>query len=131
MLYFIVIPAFVLWLVAAAMAVGMTKAVPRIAYAFPYVWRVSLWATLGFIAANALLIVLLAGGMFALDGASTEKTVSGGAVRMLWGVGALAGPLVASATGWFFGAVFGAALSLRHHRSSARQMQQDGSRRLS
>jgi hypothetical protein len=120
MLYFIIIPAFVLWLAAAALAVGVTKSVPRIAYAFPYVWRVSLWATLGFIAANALLIALLAGGSFALDEASSEKTASGGAMRMVWGVGALAGPLVASAAGWFFGAVFGAALSLRLHRGSAR-----------
>lgn len=121
MLYFIIVPAFALWLVVATVAVGITKSVPRIAYAFPYVWRISLWATLGFIGANALLVLLLTGGLFALDEPSSQVTAGGGAARILWGVGAVAGPLVASAVVWFFGGVIGVALSMRRRRGSASQ----------
>lgn len=125
MLYFVIVPAFVLWLVVAILAVALTRTVPRLAHAFPYAWRIALWATLGFLGANALLILLLTGGFPALDKPSSEIAASGDAGRILWAAGAVAGPPVASATGWLFGGIVGVALSLRRRSSGRRTLQQD------
>lgn len=119
MLYFIILPAFALWLVLATLAVGVTKSVPRIAFAFPFVWRISLWATIGFVVANAVLVVLLTGGFFAIDRQPSAATEGGDTMRILWGVGAVVGPIIVSTAGWLLGAVMGAALSLRHRQRSA------------
>lgn len=118
MLYFIILPAFALWLVLAAVAVCITKSVPRVAFAFPFVWRISLWATLGFVIANAVLILFLAGGFSAVGTQPSAGTEGGGALHILWGVAAIAGPIIASAAGWLVGAAVGAALSLRHRQRS-------------
>jgi hypothetical protein len=118
MLYFIILPAFALWLVLAALTVGMTKSVPRFAFAFPFVWRISLYATLGFVIANAVLVLALAGSSFAVGRQPSAAAEGAGALQILWGVGAVVGPIIASAAGWLFGAVTGAALSLRHRQRS-------------
>ena len=119
MLYFVILPAFAFWLVVATLAVCIAKSVPRVAFAFPFVWRICLWATLGFVVANALLILLLAGGFLALGRQPSVPTQGGDAARILLGVGTVVGPLVASVGGWLFGAVVGAALSLSHRQRSA------------
>ena len=120
MLYFIILPAFALWLVLATLAVGVTKSVPKIAFAFPFVWRIGLWTTIGFVVANAVLVVLLTGGFFAIDRQPSAANEGGNAMRILWGVGTVVGPIIASTAGWLLGAVIGVTLSLRHrHRSAA------------
>jgi len=107
------------WLVVATLAVGIIRSVPRIAPAFPFVWRIALWATLGFLAANALLLLLLGGGFLAFGAQASAVNAGGGAARVLWGIGALAGPVIASVAGWSFGGIVGAVLALMHRQRSA------------
>lgn len=128
MLYFVILPAFAFWLVLATLAVAITKFVPRVAFAFPFVWRICVWATLGFVVANALLVLLLAGGFMAIDRHESAPGEGGDVLRILWSLGAVVGPLVASAAGWLSGAVIGAALWLRNRQRSAIRVRNDSFR---
>ena len=111
MIYFILLPLFALWLVLAAGATALTRFVPQLKELFPYVWRISLWATLGCIVANATLIWLV-GSLKLLP--SLEHADPAYAAAM--GVALLASPLVAAGAGWLIGAVLGAFLGFMHGR---------------
>lgn len=117
MAYFLVLPAFALWLIVAALAVAIVKTVPRLASIYPYAWRVSVWATVGFVIANVALAVAVAVGFVAVDRYSAEPSAMRDAAQATLGVTAIVGPFIASALGWLAGAVFGLILahrSLRH-----------------
>ena len=109
MTYFLLLPLFLLWLICAIAATATTRFVPQLNQLFPYVWRVSLWATIGCVLANATLLWILslmerAGAPLAL-GSFAEQ-----AFQLTFGLTLLAGPLLASAAGWSAGALLGALL---------------------
>jgi hypothetical protein len=114
MAYFLILPAFVLWLIVAGVAVLVVKSVPAFSVAYPYVWRIALWATVGLIAANAVLVALLALGFVALGDGTAPASAGHDAFQLLWGLTAIGGPVIASALGWLVGAVLGLALAYRN-----------------
>jgi hypothetical protein len=117
--YFFVLPAFFLWLIIAGALVVATKRISRIHSAYSIVWRISLWGTLGFIAANALFIVLLISGFSALDVSSASPSFIHNTLQFLFGLIAIGGPVIASFLGWLVGVMVGAVLSLYYHVRAA------------
>jgi branched-subunit amino acid permease len=113
MTYFLILPAFVLWLIVAGTAALVARLVPALSVAYPYVWRIALWATAGLIAANAALVALLALGFVALGDGMAPSSAGHDAFQLLLGLTAIGGPVVASALGWLVGAVLGFALGYR------------------
>ena len=112
MLYFFILPAFLLWLVVAAGSVVLAKSVKDLQPALPYVWRICLHATLGFLIANIMFIVALWIGSDAMKEATSEPK-GGGLLQAMIGVAVILGPVVASAIGWFCGAVTGFLFAFR------------------
>jgi hypothetical protein len=120
MAYFVVVPAFVLWLLIAAAAIIAIRAVPRLTSAYSYVLRISIWATIGVVAANALLICLLTLGFGALERTEPLPSTAHDILRVAWGLAAIGGPIIASGLGWIAGCTIGADLAfLRGRRVAA------------
>jgi hypothetical protein len=113
MAYFIILPAFVVWLIVAAIALAVIRTNTRFSSVRPYAWRVVLWSTGGFIAANGLLVVIVAGAASVLGLGSPQRTVARDALQLIVGFGAIVGPIPASLLGWLGGAVLGALLARR------------------
>ena len=110
MTYFLLLPLFLLWLICAIAATAATRFVSQLNQLFPYVWRVSLWATIGCVLANATLLWMLSlmerAGAPLFMGSFAEQ-----ALQLTFGLALLAGPLLASAAGWSAGALLGALLA--------------------
>ena len=115
MTYFLLLPLFLLWLICAIAATAATRFVSQLNQLFPYVWRVSLWATIGCVLANATLLWMLSlmerAGAPLFMGSFAEQ-----AFQLTFGLALLAGPLLASAAGWSAGALLGALLAFLHGR---------------
>jgi hypothetical protein len=103
--YFLMVLAFIGWLVLAAAATLATRYVPALSAAYPYAWRIALWASAGIVAANAALAAILFLSHAALP--------PGGALQLTWGMAAVLGPLLVSPAGWLAGAVIGAVQAMR------------------
>ena len=116
MAYFVIVPAFVLWLLVAAAALVAAKFVPRLAAMYAYVLRILIWGTVGFVAANALLICFLALGLVALERTESSQSTTHDVLQMAWGLTAIGGPIVASALGWMAGCILGGVLALLRGR---------------
>ena len=119
MAYFLILPAFVVWLIVAGVSTVIAKKFSRFPVAYPFVWRISVWATLGFVVANVLLIVLLALGFIALEDASADHSSSRDTFQIVWGLTAIGGPVIVSVLGWLLGAVAGVVLALIHYKRAA------------
>lgn len=117
MAYFLIFPAFCgLLLIVSGLSVLVARSVPAFSVAYPYVWRIVLWASVGLIAANIVLVTFLALGFFALGDGMAPASAGYGAFQLLWALTAIVGPVIASAFGWLVGAVFG--LGLAYHRGT-------------
>jgi len=115
--YFFLAGAFLFWLVIATIAIASVRAIPALRSMFPLVWRVAVWATVGLIAANILLGLVIAAGFLVLP---SESDPSAGREALQVGLAftALLGPFAASAVGWLGGAIFGVLLYLRLNREA-------------
>ena len=113
MLYFLVLPIFLLWLAGAGLAVAVCRWARRFRPAFPFAWRMALWASLGFLSANALLILSVVLG---LGIAERAPAGAGQVLGNLSAVGALVGPPLISGAGWLLGLLVGAILAVRQRR---------------
>ena len=113
MAYFLILPVFVIWLLFACAAIIATRSVPSLSGAFPYVWRITLWATVGLVAANAALVLLLAFGIVTAGSSVTPESAGRDVFQFVWGVTAIGGPLVVSPLGWLVGAALGAVFAFR------------------
>ncbi|MES2018195.1 MAG: hypothetical protein V4484_17040 [Pseudomonadota bacterium] len=118
MAYVFILLAFVLWLLFAAAAMLTTRLTPRLATVYPYAWRVSLWGTVGFLVANAMLLGLLALGFMAMDTRHPAPSLTQDAAKIAWALAALGGPFIASALGWMAGCPFGVLLAFLRARRS-------------
>ena len=118
MAYFFILPAFVVWLIVAAIGLAIVRTNNRFSGVYPYAWRVVLWSTAGFIVANALLIIVVAGAANVLGPGLPERTLTRDALQLIMGLGAILGPIPASLVGWLGGAALGAVLAGRAERQT-------------
>lgn len=116
--YFLILPLFVLGVLLQSAVLGATMLFDRFAPLRPYAWRVLVWSSAGFLAANALLlipccVVMMFGDRLGLhDDNPIHQTIG-----IVAGLGILIGPLLASPLG--FGA--GVVIAIRRgHRALAR-----------
>ena len=116
MAYFLILPAFALWLVVAAIGLAIIRTSDRFSRLRPYAWRVVLWSTVGFVVANLALVVIVAGAASLLGPAPSERTVARDALQLVVGVGAIVGPIPVSLVGWLAGGARGAILARRTQR---------------
>lgn len=121
MAYFIVLPAFLAWLF---IAFGVLLALRIRAPSWrgrPYVFHASLWASIGVLLANALLVACLALGVGLLSsGTEAEAQRPGqGLFQVVWGALAILGPFLASAIGWGLGLLVGVLVAHGRHQSAA------------
>jgi hypothetical protein len=77
--------------------------------------RVCIWATVGTLTANVILISLLALGVQSLNSLQTGSPIHDG-LQVMWGLSTLLGPFAASAVGWIGGACLGMYLALGRRR---------------
>ncbi|MES3023475.1 MAG: hypothetical protein V4857_18070 [Pseudomonadota bacterium] len=113
MAYFIILPVFVVWLMVAGVAMAACRLIPSFADAWQYVWRVALWATVGFVAANAVLWLFLIPAL----GPMPSKTVGGGLLHYIRALVAIGGPLLVTPIGWSIGSAVGLFLGYRTHHA--------------
>lgn len=113
--YFFLLPAFIAWLLLSGAITLTARRLPSLKPWYPYVMRVSVWATIGTLTANLILISLLALGVRSLDGLQTGTTVHDG-LQVIWGLSAIFGPFAVSALGWIGGAGLGMYLALQRKR---------------
>lgn len=118
MTYFLVLPLFILWVLGACAMTAASRYVPQLRLLFPWVWRICLWATLGVIAANAVMVWALT-ILGSVDHPFMPGSFADELSRLAIGVAVLAGPLLASAAGWSAGALLGAVLALLKTRRKA------------
>lgn len=118
MAYFIILPAFILWLVIASIALVVVRRSRRYPHAFSYAWRFCLWSTIGFVVANVLLVGILAGAFILMGPASGERTIGRDALQLIVGIGGMVGPILASLAGWLAGGLLGAFREFRAHRQT-------------
>ncbi len=115
MMYFVVAVLFVLWLVVAAGAVAATRFIAPLRPLFPFVWRMCLWATIGFLVADAALVGLMV-VTSGFDPTFVRGTIGDEILRFVVQLAILVGPLVASAIGWLAGLLLGILLAFLRQR---------------
>ncbi len=118
MTWFLVLPFFLLWLVMAAGATAAARFVPQLHHLFPYVWRISLWATIGWVAASAALFGLL----HLMDGAGPlfeAGSVGEQLFHVTVALAMFAGPFLACAVGWSLGVLLGIVLAYLKGRGAS------------
>jgi hypothetical protein len=110
MAYFILLPAFLGWLLVCGAVTLTTRCMPSLGHWYPYLVRVYVWASVGAITANLVLIALLALGMQFVGSLQTGSAIRN-SVQVMWGMSALLGPFAVSAFGWIGGACVGVYLA--------------------
>ena len=118
MAYFLILPVFVIWVLFACAAIVATRSFPSLSGAFPSVWRIALWATVGVVAANAALVLLLTVGFATIGSSAPPESAGRDVFQFVWGLTAIGGPLLASLLGWVAGAGLGAVFALRRNPSA-------------
>ena len=112
--YFFVILVFLIAAIGLSAASILAAVVPRLRPGFPFLWRVLLWSTAGFILANipvfGLYFVPL---LLERTGMTPSSGSSGSFLKLALAGGLLFGPLVASGLGFLGGAAIGVWLARR------------------
>jgi hypothetical protein len=103
--YFFILPGFVLYLVAMALAVLATTVYQPATWARPYLISVLIWSSIGFIASIVLFVAVAVVALETLNALHSGNPSS--AVGIAIGLLMFGGPFVAAATGLGGGAVFG------------------------
>ena len=86
----------------------------------PYVGHAFLWATVGMVLANALLIATLCLGATLMPAMAQREGFIPSAIRLIWVAAAVLGPFFASLGGWLFGLAAGLLIASGRARSSVR-----------
>lgn len=122
--YFIVFSAFVGWLLVAFALLLALRLKARGWSGRPYVFQAVLWASIGVLVANALLVALLAlgVGLFPSGPEAEAQSLGQGLLRFVWGALAILGPFLASAVGWFAGLFTGLFIAHGRLRNAAGQL---------
>jgi hypothetical protein len=103
--YFIILPAFVLYVIAMSAALVVTCLYRPAKVLRPYVLSVLLWSSAGFILSTVVFVVVLAASAIAMNHFLDGRPSVVGGVAM--GGVVFVGPFVASAVGVAGGAAFG------------------------
>ena len=108
LLYFIIIPVFVVALFLMGCVVVACRFVDAIKPLYPFAWRVLLWSSLGFVLANSVML-----GLLILPGTSGFQGFeqAGNLAKIGYASVLLLGPAIASFIGFFGGTVMGIRLA--------------------
>jgi len=108
LLYFVILPVFVVALVLMGCVVVACRFVDAIKPLHPFAWRVLLWSSLGFVLANSVML-----GLLMLPGASgsTGLEQAGNLAKIGYASVLFLSPAIASFIGFFGGAVLGIRLA--------------------
>jgi len=117
--YFFILPAFGVTVVLLGGFTIACKAAPSLHPLFPFAWRILLWSTVGFAAANGAVLLLFLVPAFAPEGVAGDPGARG-VLKIGLAAGLLVGPFIASALGFMAGSTFGAFLALRSLRGGGR-----------
>jgi hypothetical protein len=104
LLYFLILPLFVLTLVAMTCATLAARFIEPLKALYPFAWRILLWSSIGFLVANSLMI-----GLFFLPGAAGWQGANQPIDLVKYGFLAILflGPVIASLVGFIGGALLG------------------------
>ncbi len=108
MTYFLVLPAWLLAVLAMGAVTVAVRVVPRLSPAYRYAWRVLLWSSIGFVVANGAMV-----GLYLLVARADTSGAAGDAAKVGIAAALFLGPVVASAVGFVGGAAAGAVLAWR------------------
>jgi hypothetical protein len=111
--YFLICPLWGLAVISLLAVTLATRVVRRLAPGYPFAWRILLWSSVGFLAANALLLAALVGGGVLADKLPRASGLVGYAAAFGVAGAVFLGPFLASAAGFAGGAVVGAYLGFR------------------
>ena len=114
MVYFVLLPIFIMWLLLATAMVLLARLKPSLQHMYPIALGIAVWSSIGFIAANLVLILLIwIGGQFvASDNVGSIHQI----LQLVFGLMVLVGPIAASAIGWAGGLVLGCIFSYKKSR---------------
>ena len=115
--YFLILPAFVLWVLALSTATLATYLLPSLARWRPYCLSILLWSSIGFVLSTlvyALAAVAVVGGLSQL--LEGEPSTVGGVAT---GLMVFVVPFVAAAVGVFGGAAYGVRRAFKNVRAAA------------
>jgi hypothetical protein len=111
MAYFLIIPVFFCAVIAQLLALGAAAFFPQLALVRGYLWRILLWSSVGFLAANAAMIALAVVLLLASRGAGPSGEMGSSWTQNATGVTGIVllivGPIVASALGFGGGVCWG------------------------
>jgi hypothetical protein len=116
--YFFVAAAFAAFFLAMGIASLIVLAFRSLRHLLSFAWRIWLWSSLGFVAANALLIAAVRFGILPLLDATTSPPWLRNSVGILGGLTIVLGPFIASAVGVGVGSLLGVVLALRSIRAA-------------
>ena len=114
MLYFFIIPLFLIVVFLLTVATVLTRFVEPFKPAFPFVWRSFLWSSVGFIVSNSLVLAaFLLPALLDKNQGQMSGPAKFGFVAFLF-----IGPVIASAVGFIGGLALGIWFAIRFkHRS--------------
>ncbi len=115
MAYFIVAVLFILWLGVAGIALAATRFITPLRPMFPHVWRMCLWATIGFIVAVGAFFGLTMLLMI-VDIPRERGPIIDAIFSTFMGLVMGLGPLLAAVVGWFGGLLVGMVLAFLRQR---------------
>ena len=101
--YFIILPAFVLWVVVLAVAVLVASLYQPAVWLRPYLLSVLAWSSLGFVLSTLVYVGVLVGAVVAMDKLLAGKPSTIGGIAMA--VVVFVGPFIAAGVGLFGGAI--------------------------
>ena len=115
MLYFFILPLFVLALVFMTCATLAARFFEPLNGLYPFAWRILLWSSIGFLLANSLMI-----GLFFIPGAAGWQGANQPIDPVKYSFLALLflGPVVASLVGFFGGSLLGLWLAVKAKRKN-------------
>ena len=120
MAYFFILPAFIVWLIIGMVSLAALRTRPI----YPYAWRILLWSSVGFVIANVLFMIAVAGAAVLVGPgpAEAERTAGRDALQLFFGLSAVVGPILASLAGWAVGTGAGILLARRSRHQATTAM---------
>src|SRR5580692_3212856 len=117
--YFLVAAAFAMFTVGAAIGTVFARVFVPLRSVFPFVWRIWLWGSLGFLVANALFLLGFWSVLLPVMDVKSLPSWLHGILSVVAGVTVVLGPFIISGVGVGGGALLGCVFAWRSGRDIA------------